>query len=99
MKHYFFDLVSDDKTFHDFQGRQFQTDWDAGQHAKLLALHLQYDPGAARADWTVLVRDAPGEVVHAVPVPPPPSRGGVTGQAVRFAPDYSGFGELMAAAG
>jgi len=94
MKQYFFDLVSDEKTFHDFQGRQFQTDWDAGQHAKMLAIHAQYDPGSARADWTIMVRDAPGQVVHAERVP----RCAVAGKAARFFPDYCGFGELMAAA-
>ena len=99
MKHYFFDLVSDDKTLHDFHGREFQSDWDAGQHAKLLAIHLQYDPSSAYAAWTVLVRDAPGQVVHAMPVPPPDPRCAVAGKIVRFKPDYSAFGELMAAAG
>jgi hypothetical protein len=99
MKHYFFDLVGDDDTFHDFRGRELQSDWDAGQHAKLLAIHLQYDPGSIYADWTVLVRDAPGQVVHSVPVPPPDPRCAVAGKTVRFKPDYSAFGELMAAAG
>jgi hypothetical protein len=99
MKHYFFDLISDGKTFHDFQGRQFQSDWEAGQHAKLLAIHVQYDPGSDRNDWTVLVRDAPGQVVHIEPVPPPDPRCAIAGKTVRFKPDPSAFGELMAAAG
>lgn len=99
MKHYFFDLVGDGETLHDFRGREFQSDWDAGQHAKLLAIHLQYDPGSKYADWAVLVRDAPGQVVQSVPVPPPDPRCAIAGKTVRFKPDYSAFGELMAAAG
>ena len=99
MKHYFFDVVDDEETYHDFRGREFQSDWDAGQHAKLFAIQLQYDPGWAYAAWTVLVRDAPGQVVHAEPVPPPDPRCAVAGKIVRFKPDHSALGELMAAAG
>jgi uncharacterized protein DUF6894 len=98
MKQYFFDLVDDEETFHDFRGREFQSDWDAGQHAKLLAIHLQYNPDSAYADWTVLVRDAPGQVVYALPVPPPDPRCAVAGKSVWFKPNPSAFGELMAAA-
>jgi hypothetical protein len=99
MKHYFFDLVGNDKTFHDFRGREFQSDWDAGQHAKLLAIHLQYDPGSTFAGWTVLVRNAPGQVVHAMPVLPPDPRCAVAGKTVRVKPDHSAFGDLLAAVG
>ena len=98
MKNYFFDLVGDDTTFHDFRGREFQSDRDAGQHARLLAIHLQYAPDSAYTEWTVLVRDAPGQVVHAVPVPPPDPRCAIAGKTVRFKPEPSAFGELMAAA-
>ena len=96
MKQYFFDLVSDERTFHDFQGRQFDSDGAAGQHAQLLAIHLQYDPDCAHSEWTVLVRDAPGLVVHSVPVPPPDPRCAVAGKTVQFKVDNCAFGELVA---
>src|SRR5207249_606771 len=35
MKQYFFDIVSDERTFHDFQGRHFASDGEASQHAQL----------------------------------------------------------------
>jgi Domain of unknown function (DUF6894) len=98
MKQYFFDIVSAERTFHDFQGRTFESDGEAGQHAQLLAIHMQYDPDCAASDWKVLVRDAPGTVVQAVPVPPPDPRCAVAGQTVRFKLDTCAFGDLVLAA-
>jgi Domain of unknown function (DUF6894) len=94
MKQYFFDVVSDERTFHDFQGRHFDSDGEAGQHAQLLAIHMQYDPDCARSEWRVLVRDAPGLVVHSVLVPPPDPRCAIAGKQVQF---NSCFGALVAA--
>jgi hypothetical protein len=98
MKQYFFDIVSDERTFHDFQGRHFESDGDAGQHAHLLAIHMQYDPDCANSDWKVLVRDAPGLVVHSVRVPPPDPRCAVAGKNVQFKLDSCTFGDLVGAA-
>ena len=69
MKRYFFDFVNDRRTVHDFIGRELPSDCDAGEHAKLLAMHLKYAPEAQGAGWNVLVRDARCKEVHAVPVP------------------------------
>ena len=91
MKQYFFDLVSDERTFHDFQGRQFASKTEAGQHAQLLAIHLQYDPDCARNNWTVLVCDAHGLLVHSVAVPPPDPRCAVAGKPVQFKLDDFAF--------
>jgi len=97
MKQYFFDLVSGERTFHDFQGRQFENDGEAGQHAQLLAIHMQYDPDCVHSEWTVLVRDAPGLVVHSVAVPPPDPRCAVAGKTVQFKLDNCAFTDLIAA--
>src|SRR5258705_11274043 len=96
MKQYFFDIVSDERTLHDFQGRRFESDEAAAQHAQLLAIHLQYDPDCASSDWMVLVRDAPGLVVHSVAVPPPDPRCAIAGKNVQF--KLAGaFGDLSGA--
>jgi hypothetical protein len=97
MKQYFFDIVSDERTFHDYQGRHFESDGEAGQHAKLLAIHMQYDPDCANFDWKVLVRDAPGLVVRSVPVPPPDPRCAIAGKNVQFKLDIYAFGDLVGA--
>jgi hypothetical protein len=98
MKQYFFDLVSDERTFHDFQGRQFVSDQEAGQHAQLLAIHMQYDPDRESSDWRVIVRDAPGLVVLSVRVPPPDPRCAIAGKNVQFRLDNCAFSDLFAAA-
>ena len=98
MRQYFFDLVSDERTFHDFQGRHFESDGEAGQHAQLLAIHMQYDPDRENSDWSVVVRDAPGLVVHSVRVPPPDPRCAVAGKNVQFKLPDSAFGEMFALA-
>ena len=97
MKQYFFDQVSDERTFHDFQGRLFASDGEAGQHAQLLAIHMQYDPDCESSEWKVVVRDAPGGIVHSVPVPPPDPRCAVAGKNVKFKLDNGAFGELLPA--
>jgi hypothetical protein len=69
MKRYSFDFVNDSRTVHDFVGRELPSDGDAGEHAKLLAIHLQYAPDSACAGWNVLVRDDRCKEVHSVAVP------------------------------
>ena len=52
-------------------------------YAQLLAIHMQYDPDCANSEWRVLVRDAPGVIVHSVLVPPPDPRCAVAGKHVQ----------------
>src|SRR5262249_58866865 len=68
---YFFDFVTQRQTLHDFEGRKFSSRAEAGEYAKLLAIHLQYAPGAQYRGWSVLVRDMMGHKIHSVAVPEP----------------------------
>ena len=43
MKRYFFDYISEYRTLYDFTGRDFQTQGEACEHARLLVIHLQHD--------------------------------------------------------
>ena len=71
MERYFFDFVSKDETLHDYQGRTFAFASSAKEHAALLTIHLQHDPEAAYAGWTIVTRNQLGTEIFSMSVPAP----------------------------
>jgi hypothetical protein len=68
MARYFFDLVKNDETAHDFQGREFGAPEQARRQGELIAIDLQLSSD----DWAggrVLVRDPHGRELFAIAVP------------------------------
>ena len=68
MTRYFFDLVKERVTAHDYQGRFFQLPEQAHRQGELIAIDLQF----ASDGWAggqVSVRDAHGRELYAIPVP------------------------------
>ncbi len=64
---YFFDLVKEKVTAHDYQGRTFQLPEQAKHQGELIALDLQY----ASDGWGgghVCVRDVNGKSLYMIPV-------------------------------
>jgi hypothetical protein len=65
---YFFDLVKDRVTAHDYQGRYFELPEQARRQGELIAIDLQF----ASEGWAggqVSVRDPQGRELYAIPVP------------------------------
>jgi hypothetical protein len=68
MTRYFFDLVKERVTAHDYQGKVFQLPEQAHRQGELIAIDLQFAP-ESWAGGQVCVRDAYGRELYAIPVP------------------------------
>jgi hypothetical protein len=68
MKRYFFDLVSLDRSEHDFRGRECSSLEHAFQMAELMALDLELRSEGEWSGWTVKVRNTEGKHFLSVPV-------------------------------
>jgi hypothetical protein len=68
MPRYFFDLVKDHETAHDYQGREFSAPELARRQGELIAIDLQFSSD----DWAggqVSIRDPHGHELFAIAVP------------------------------
>jgi Domain of unknown function (DUF6894) len=68
MKKYFFDLVRQDCSEYDFQGRDFSAPEKAFQLAELMALDLEVRREGEWLGWSIDVRNAHGQQYFSVPV-------------------------------
>ena len=81
MQRFFFDYVSKDEMLSDYQGRYFSAA-DAREYARILAIHLQYDPEDAYVGWSVAARDGLGAEICRVSVLPPDNNHGAAFKAL-----------------
>ena len=69
MTRYFFDLVSQERSEHDFRGRDLPTLEEARRLADLIAIDLATGPEDQwAAGWSIAVRGADGRELFAVPI-------------------------------
>jgi hypothetical protein len=68
MRRYFFDLVSQNRTQHDFRGQECPSIEDAFHMAELIAFDLELDCHGEWHGWSVRVRNSDGTQLLSVPV-------------------------------
>ena len=68
MNKYFFDVVSQNHSEYDYQGRVLDAPEKALRVAELVALDLEVESDGGRAGWSVAVRDAQGRQYFTIPV-------------------------------
>jgi|HubBroStandDraft_4_1064222.scaffolds.fasta_scaffold380371_2 uncharacterized protein DUF6894 len=69
MTRYFFDVVSQERSQHDFRGRDLPTLEEARRLADLMAIDLATGPEDQwTAGWSIAVRCADGRELFAVPI-------------------------------
>jgi hypothetical protein len=68
MHRYFFDLVSQNRTQHDFRGQECPSLEEAFQLAEIIAFDLELESHGEWRGWSVRVRNSDGTQLFSVPV-------------------------------
>jgi hypothetical protein len=65
---YFFDLVGQQQSEYDYQGRVFSASVGALKLAELMALNLEFEGQGKWSGWRINVRDAYGRQFFSIPI-------------------------------